>query len=868
MGIVADTLISILQEHLDHHHVVVWFDPEKAYTTIVESLKEKSPIPDTTLMVYDPQKGFLALRRELEPVWRQEEPPRLLIYVPLASRDTQNALVEYILAGVQLEPGLHPPERNTRLAVIARRALEKLLPAATVEKIVADTEKGQLNLAEIESLAEHGQETMLGALSLVFKTGSAEEIALRFLTDPAIDKELAAKDAGPALASLLNDALGAKLGEGDDLAGLRAALIRHVLVTEFLSSIAGEKPSSLKTIPQPKSKAARQTAVQIVKTWRLRRDLSASYVQAAQKLEAELGVGSQTWTIEALTTCETFERTEKCLQTLVEKALTEKPSQDLLDLALQKTNSFWGLQNPEVRLRWQVIADAAQAFMQSEPIRQVLKGELSATALFKRYTEDNKPSQAAWCNLDTAQRRLERELHNLDLDPKENDTTLKLVAAAQLSYAETVHLLASRFIRTYEQAGFTMPGVVQQADIYHDFVEPSVSEASVAYFLVDAFRFEMARELCAQFPEDWKAELQSAVATPPTITEVGMAGLMPGAEKGLAIGPAGSSKLGVTVLGNFLKGRSDRVKHLESKAPAPVAVVELNQIAPLKDKNIRNNLKSARLIVVTATDEIDGLWEHQPAMARQLHEHVFDQLRRGLRALFGLGIFRAVLTADHGFLIGDRLMQGVPLDAPGGDTADLHRRVWVGKGGAAVPECLRKPLSAFGIGGDLELVTPYGMMCFKTPGGSTEYFHGGLSLQEMAIPVLTVTAGEVKASLEIPAFHWTVTPGSKQISTRFFSVTVQGQATDLFAMPPRVRVELRGGSQIYSVPIAASYGFDEVTRDVTMAFEAETRGQLTPNTITLQITDVPEADKVKVFLLDELGASLCPEIDVPISISI
>jgi hypothetical protein len=867
MGIVANTLISILQEHIDRHKVVVWFDPEKAYTTVVETLKEKALIPDTTLAVYDPGKGFLALRRELEPVWRGEEPPRLLIYVPLASRDTHNALVEYILAGVLLEPG-QPPERNTRLAVVARHALENLLPAATVEKIVADTEKGQLDLAEIESLAERGQERLLGAMSLVFKTGSAEEIALRFLTDPGIDTEIAAKTAGPTLASLLNDALGVQLGAGDDLPALRAGLARHVLVTEFLSSLAGEKPFSLKTIPQPKSKVAHQTAEQIVQTWRLRRDLSASYVEAAQKVEAELGVGGLTWTIEALKSCETFERTEKNLQTLVEKALPEKPGQDLLDLAVQRMEGFWSLHDHEIRLRWQVIVEAAQALVQLEPIRQALKGELSATALFKRYTGEDKSAQAAWCNLDTAHRRLERELHNLDLDPKENDTTLKLVAAAQHSYAETAHLLATRFVHAYEDAGFSMPGVVQQADIYHDFITPAATEKTVAYFLVDAFRFEMARELIVQFPGDWKVELHPAIATPPTITEVGMAGLMPGAEKGLTIEPAGPSKLGVTVLGNMLKVRLDRVKHLESKGPAPVAVVELNQIAPLKDKNLRNTLKSARLIVVTATDEIDGLWENQPAMARQLHEHVFDQLRRGLRALFGLGISKAVLTADHGFLIGDRLMQGVPLDAPGGDTADLHRRVWVGKGGAAVPECLRRPFSAFGIGGELELVTPYGLTCFKAPGASTEYFHGGLSLQEMVIPVLVVTAGAAKASLETPAFHWTITPGSKQISARFFSVIVQGQATDLFAVPSKVRVELRADDQIYSVPIAASYGFNEVTREATMAFETGVPGQLIPNTITLQITEIPDADRVKVFLLDEMGASLCPEIEVPVSISL
>lgn len=868
MGIVANKLISILQVHIDRHKVVVWFDPEKAYTNIVDTLAENSPIPDTTLAVYDPGKGFMVLRRELELIWHGEEPPCLLIYVPTASRETHNALIEYIIAGVQLEPGLHPPDRNTRLAVIARRALEPILPAATVEKIVSDTEKGQLDLAEIESLAEHGQETLLGALSLIFKTGSTEEIALRFLTDPGIDKEITDKNAAAALTNLLNDALGVQPGDGNDLPGLRAGLARHVLITEFLSSLAGEIPPSLKTIPLPKSKAARQTAAQLVQTWRLRRDLSASYVVVAQKLEAELGVGNQIWSIEALKSSETFERTEKSLQILVEKLLPSQPSQDLLDLASQRLGGFWSLQNLEIRLRWQVIAEAAQVFVQSGPIRQALREDLSAIALFNRYTQDKKQSQAAWCSLDTAHRRLDRELHNLDLDPKENDSTLKLVAAAQHSYAETVHLLASSFVHAYEQAGFALPGVIQQTDIYHDFIEPSASESPVAYFLVDAFRFEMARELCAQFFNDWEIELQPAIATPPTITEVGMAGLMPGAEKGLAIESAGSSKLGVMVLGHLLKARSDRVKYLDNKVRAPVAVVELNQIAPLKDKNIRNTLKSARLIVVTATDEIDGLWENQPAMARQLHEHVFDQLRRGLRTLFALGISKAVLTADHGFLVGERLMQGEPLDAPGGETADLHRRVWVGKGGAAVPECLRRPFSAFGIGGDLELVTPYGLTCFKAPGGSTEYFHGGLSLQEMTIPVLIVSAGTAKASSETPAFHWAITLGSKQISTRFFSVIVQGQATDLFAIPPKIRVELRVGSQIYSVPIAASYGYDEVTREVTMAFETEARGQLKPNTITLQITDVPEADKVRVFLLDELGASLCAEIEVPISITI
>jgi hypothetical protein len=47
---------------------------------------------------YDPQRGFVWLRHELEPLWQRNQPPPLLIYVPLAQPDTQRALVEFEVA--------------------------------------------------------------------------------------------------------------------------------------------------------------------------------------------------------------------------------------------------------------------------------------------------------------------------------------------------------------------------------------------------------------------------------------------------------------------------------------------------------------------------------------------------------------------------------------------------------------------------------------------------------------------------------------------------------------------------------------------------------------------------------------------------
>jgi len=866
MGLISNTLLVTLQEQLDSHRTVVWFDPERAYPAVVDALAGQLETSKTAFARYDPDQGFLALRRALEPLWSQKEQPRLLIYAPISRLESRNALAEFILTGVCLEPDAQPPERNTRLSAIARRSLEQVLPAATVEKIVADIKNGQLNLAEIESLAEKGQEVQMGVLAIIFKTGNAEEIALRFLADPAVDKDLAAKAAGPALADLLGGALDVALTAGDDLASLRAVLGRHLLVTEFLTGLDGEIPTALQTIPLPRSKTARQAAAQIAQTWRLRRDLTESYVQTSDKVQAEMGLGKLPWTIETLHASETFSRTEEVLQTLIEKSLAEKPSKDLLDLASQRLSGFWAGQQPEIKLRWQLIVNAGQVILLAEKINQALKNDPPAATLFKKYVGENVGDKNAWCRLDTVQRKLERDIHNFDWDSQALDSLHKLVAVARQGYAKAVHHLAGRFVRAYEAASFNLAGVTQQADIYHDFVEPAASDGPVAYILVDAFRFEMACELCAQLPENWKVALTPAIATPPTITEVGMAALMPGAEKGLTLVPAGSSKLGMVVLGSILRNRPERMKHLEKKVHAPVVVTELNQVAPLNDKTLSGNLKSAQLVVITATDEIDGMWEKNPAIARQLQGYIFDQLRRGIRTLFTLGIDKVVITADHGFLAGDSLMVGEALDAPGGDTTDLHRRVWVGKGGAIVPASLRKPLSAFGIGGDLEVVTPYGMSTFKVPGGSTEYFHGGLSLQELVIPVISVSAGKSKTTVDAPAFRWTITPGSAQISTRFFSVTVKGEASELFSLvaPPRLRVEVRAGSQIISMPIAASYGFNEATHDVTMKFEAD--GKLAVNTITLQITDIPPSDSVSLYLLDEYGASLCPEMKLPINV--
>lgn len=211
---------------------------------------------------------------------------------------------------------------------------------------------------------------------------------------------------------------------------------------------------------------------------------------------------------------------------------------------------------------------------------------------------------------------------------------------------------------------------------------------------------------------------------------------------------------------------------------------------------------------------------------------VLSDLRRGFRVLADLGVKVIVLAADHGHLFGEEVGDDMKIEAPGGETADLHRRVWVGQGGTSEPSYLRTPLRTFGVESDLDVATPWSFACFKSKGGARAYFHGGLSPQELIIPVVVMTPTAQATSGPPTGIKWTLTTGSKKLSTRFFSVQVGGTGTGLFGLePPKVRVEVRARGKAVSKPVSASYGFEEATGDVQFRTSATDAKQIEPDTV-------------------------------------
>jgi hypothetical protein len=683
----------------------------------------------------------------------------------------------------------------------------------------------------------------MGAVRLIFESTSPAEIALAFLASDRHDAALEQRRALSELTSVLRAELGLALNPEGGPTAVRQAARRALLATEFRASLPAQARSgALQSLPVPESPAHVEAARRLCHTWRNRADYSDAYVEAAHAVETELGASTFELALDVLAGLDTFEAVEtRLLRCAGELLLSGKP-QRALDLAGNRKGSFWSSENPSLRLRWTLFETVGRVLMTAGRVKAELKtGRRNAEALVKAYAEGDNP----WCQLDTEYRHLERQFTTFDLElNEEHDQLERLVQHARQTYADVLGDCAEAFTTGLEAAEFNVAGILRQRDVFNRQLNPVLhGRGKVAYVLVDGLRFEMARELMGGMGDEAsEVRLHAALAQLPSVTAVGMAALLPGAEKGLELEES-DGELVVRVDGRPLKDRAARVRLLRHPLGDRFAEIKLNDLVRSARK-VQEMVQSAELVLVTS-QEIDRRGEEsaEEDEARRYMDEVLDKLRRGVRRLAALGVTTCVLSADHGHLFIEGLSSGMKIDPPGGRTVELHRRVWIGHGGQKAPGYIRVTAGRLGLKGDLEFAFPRGLACFKVRGGSEAYFHGGASLQEMVIPVavLQLRAGRAAAK---DASQIDLAMERPRVTTRFFSVTATYRPAGLFpTAQKRVVLSVRASRKEVGTAAMAAYGFEDATHEILL--EADR-----PNAITLMLTDDPESGSVSVHVLD------------------
>ncbi|KAA3641212.1 MAG: PglZ domain-containing protein [Armatimonadetes bacterium] len=663
---------------------------------------------------------------------------------------------------------------------LKRLALNVLRKRFTDGQIDEMLRPASVGYDDIVSFLHQGEEgTSASVLRTIFDGAQSEALITRWLADEEKDESIVEKDAAVELFKLIESRLGLPVRDSTSITETRDKVLRYVLIGEFRSDFEFDPPESVAMVPEPPSKEHVERLRDVAEN--LRRGHFDCYVALANRVEADLGLGKAKIDAGHLGNIDTFRFEERALLAYAGELICAREYRKALGIFDGRRRSFWVDRDVGRQAQWEACRLMAELGREIEKVRPALsKGDGNPAKWVQAYsTEDG------WFRVDELQRRLETWVARMDEEPE----TEKGLAVVRREHEELLKKMADGFAKVLEEAAWTVPGALHQTRVYPEVVQ--TMGGRVAYFFVDAMRFEMAVELARQLEGTKDLTICPAIAALPTITPVGMAALLPGASASFSVVER-KGKLAASIEGTEMSGLSERLKFLKAKVP-DVTDIALGKVLGSSPSKLSRSIGDASLVVVRS-QEIDALGENVDELtARAAMEGVIGNVARAIRKLASAGIENFVVTADHGHQFSIRKDDDMKTDNPGGDTVDIHRRCWIGHGGTTPLGTVRVSGAELGYDTNLDFVFPTGLGVFKS-GGGLSFHHGSVSLQELVIPVV---------SLRIPLKDSKTPTGkvaqlhglSDKITNRTFGVRVL-VVGDLFTTEPvALRVVIVSGNE-------------------------------------------------------------------------
>ena len=774
-----DYLCQQLDDMLKKRGVVVFYDPRREFEPFFDrELQETGTgydglprmfVKERLRFVARHEGSFFALRNAVEPIADLDKPEPLIIYLPGIGRDRQTSvLMELEKSGTAYEP---------QLKRLALNVLRKRFTDGQIDEMLRPASVGYDDIVSFLHQGEEGKSASV--LRSIFDGAQSEALITRWLADEDKDATIVEKGAAVELLKLVETRLGLSVPENTTATETRDKLLRYALVSEFRSDLECEPPQSVAMVPDPPSKEYVERIRDVAGS--LRRGHADSYVALANKVEVDLGLAEAKIEAGHLGNIDTFRFEERALLAYVGELICARDYAKALDIVAANSRSFWVDRDVGRQAQWEACRLMAELGREIEKVRPALgKANGNPAKWVKAYAAED-----GWFCVESLQRRLEIWVAKMDEEPE----TEKGLAVVRREHEELLKKMADGFAKLLGEATWTIPGVLHQTRIYPEVVQ--TMGGRVAYFFVDAMRFEMGVELARQLEGTKDLTIRPAIAALPTITPVGMAALLPGASASFSVVEQ-KGKLAASIEGTRMSGLAERLTFLKVKVPDTMDI-PLGKLLGTSPSQLSKSIGDASLVVVRS-QEIDALGESVDELtARAAMEGVIGNVARGIRKLASAGIEHFVVTADHGHQFSIRKHDDMKTDNPGGNTVDIHRRCWIGHGGTTPPGTVRVSGAELGYDTNLDFVFPTGLGVFKA-GGGLSFHHGSVSLQELVIPVV---------SLRIPLRDSKMPTGKvaqlrgvpDKITNRTFGVRVLVVA-DLFTTEPvALRVVLVSGNE-------------------------------------------------------------------------
>ena len=274
--------------------------------------------------------------------------------------------------------------------------------------------------------------------------------------------------------------------------------------------------------------------------------------------------------------------------------------------------------------------------------------------------------------------------------------------------------------------------IAKQEDFYRSRIKNS--DTRVFVIISDALRYEVAASLADQLRRETqsKVSLSSMQSIFPSITKFGMAALLPHKE----LSAEGRNDI-LTVFADAQSTAStNRDKVLKNENPSSVALQYKNIIGMKRAE--RSALVKGMDVVYLYHDTIDDASHTSDTSVFPACDKAISELKNLVRIIVNeFGGTRIMITADHGFLYTySPLTEDDKVDKTSFNGMDVEygRRYAIMQKGAA-PKYLM-PVKFLDGKSEFDGFAPRESIRIKMNGGGLNFVHGGISLQEMVVPVI------------------------------------------------------------------------------------------------------------------------------------
>lgn len=692
-----------LERVFARNRLVFWYDPKREWIKAFEEFDgegvKKVEVDGnefaTKVMIHrDPDPGA-----------------RYLVYVPSERPpDADNWLLDLLLQGHEFKADRASLVlQDVGLPYEFRPVVEKHIVFFTARQVQAlrgmmsaSEDPGSLRLKMMAVLA--GCEPDIDALLLSFLSRGSEDTLL----DPVQECLDSAN-----LTESFWKAVGLRFGYSND-----TPTIRDFVITLFRWANPLDSGSKLDA-----------HARVFLRRWKDSQAHSTSFRQWSMALEGDLRIADQLNDVESpavIGDWDSFEAIEKfVIHRLCQGFKRGVPDAELRATIESRRGSFWfsehrnGYEALAQAIELRELVDAAELHVES------------VEAGIARYL-------ASWYRIDTAYRRFclhQRRYGQVAL-------TGPVAAWVEKTYVNNFMLpLADRWcdrVRAMDRwVCETMP---PQSDFYRRFVRPFLERGQKVFVVVsDALRHEAAAELVGtiQAENRWTAELDTVLASLPSYTQLGMASLLSGDR--LGIEPTDGT---VFVDGKNATGTEARSQILAAGLDGKAKAIQAEVFLEMNTKTEARALLHDNDVVYVFHNVIDKVGDSPATEAKTTEavESAFEELMQIVRKIANANGSNMLLTADHGFLFQQsEVSEGDDLPMPSaGEWLMRNRRFALGRGIADNGAVKTFTAAQLGLDGDWEAAFPLGLGRFPLRGSGKRYVHGGLSMQEVIVPVVRI----------------------------------------------------------------------------------------------------------------------------------